>query len=196
AEWHKRFAFPFACLILTAITFITAIQGRHFSTRPRTVMAILFIAMSYYLLLIAGQNLASSGRIPPWLGAWFANIAGALIVIKAFLSNKASFPFLARFTTARHDDPSPDNKQSVSGESNLAASATAAPGSWRLGIFTLISYLLISEVAKYYFIALTALVVTSVIFTLFDLIPAMIRTEASLLYTASYLGYLAPQLAY
>src|SRR5262249_54381222 len=84
AEWHKRFAFPFACLILTAITFITAIQGRHFSTRPRTVMAILFIAMSYYLLLIAGQNLASSGRIPPWLGAWFANIAGALIVIKAF----------------------------------------------------------------------------------------------------------------
>src|SRR5262249_32768745 len=53
-ELHKRFAFPFACLTLTAITFILAIQGRRFSTRPRTVMAILFLAMGFYLLLVLG----------------------------------------------------------------------------------------------------------------------------------------------
>src|SRR5262249_9689651 len=67
AETHKRFAFPFACLTLTAMTFILAIQGRRFTTRPRTVMAILFLAMGFYLLLVLGQNLALSGTVPGWL---------------------------------------------------------------------------------------------------------------------------------
>jgi lipopolysaccharide export system permease protein len=191
AEWHRRFAFPFACLILTAITFVTAIQGRHFSTRARTVIAILFLAMGYYLLLITGQNLAASGRIPPWLGAWFANLLGAALVVRALVSTRKGLPGLSlldRFAGGGAASPATDRP--------TGAAATASRGWFGLDAFNLINLLVVSEIAKFYFISVVSLVVTSIIFTLFDLIPAIIKTGTSLLYAASYLGYLAPQLAY
>jgi lipopolysaccharide export system permease protein len=68
---------------------------------------------------------------------------------------------------------------------------------WRFpGLLSLINYLLVSEVAKYYLLALVALVVTSTTFTLFDLIPALAKSGLSARYAAGYLAYLAPQLAY
>src|SRR5215510_13577617 len=87
-EMHKRFAFPFACLTLTAMTFMLAIQGRRFSTRPRTVIAILFLAMGFYLLLVLGQNLALSGAVPGWLGGWFSNLIYGAFILRSFISNK------------------------------------------------------------------------------------------------------------
>jgi LPS export ABC transporter permease LptG len=195
-ERHRRYAFPFACLILTAIAFVTAIQGRQFSTRPRTVIAILFIAMIYYLALIVGHNLSSSGRLPPWFGSWFANIVGAAITARALITGKAIFPFLAKLSL-----PGPAAKTSSELKSQYRApirngSGIKSLGGWSVGIYNLISFLLVSEVAKYYFIALAALVMTSIIFTLIDLIPSMIRSDTSLFYAGSYLGYLAPQFIY
>lgn len=199
AEWHRRFAFPFACLILTAITFVTAIQGRHFSTRARTVIAILFFAMGYYLLLIVGQNLSASGRLPApvsWMGAWFANILGACVVVRALVSTRKGLPLLSlldRLTSGAPTTAATNDRASGKAATMAAGRLGGRAG---LGAFNLINYLLVSEIAKFYFIAVASLVVTSIIFTLFDLVPAIIRTGTSLFYAASYLGYLAPQLAY
>jgi LPS export ABC transporter permease LptG len=55
---------------------------------------------------------------------------------------------------------------------------------------------LISEIAKYFALAAMALVSTSIIFTLFDLIPAIIKSGTPLPYAVSYLAYLAPQFFY
>jgi LPS export ABC transporter permease LptG len=198
AEKHKRFAFPFACLTLTAMTFILAIQGRRFSTRPRTVIAILFLAMGFYLLLVMGQNLALSGKVPVWLGVWFSNLLFGAFIIKVFISNKPPFAKLLSFL---NPSPSPikPGDDSISGQ---PPGAKNKPGVGRL-IFAhrvrslnLINYLLVSEIIKYFLLAVSSLVLTSTIFTLFDLIPAIVRSGTSLTYAASYLGYLAPQLAY
>src|SRR5215475_6460802 len=91
-EMHKRFAFPFACLTLTAMTFILAIHGRRFSTRPRTVIAILFLAMGFYLLLVLGQNLSVSGAVPIWLGEWFSNLVYGAVILKSLALSKAPWP--------------------------------------------------------------------------------------------------------
>lgn len=195
-EWHRRHSFPFACLILTAIAFVTAIQGRQFSTRPRTVIAILFIAMIYYLALIVGHNLSSSGRLPPWLGAWFANLAGAVITARALMTGKPIFPFLSKLAIAKPNLKSPVVIKTSAQKSGWGMSSVKSLGGWSVGVYNLISFLLVSEVAKFYFIALSALVITSVIFTLIDLIPAMVRSDTSLFYAAAYLGYLAPQFIY
>ena len=88
AERHRRFAFPFACLTLTAMTFILAIQGKRFSTRPRTVIVVLFMAMGFYLLLVMGHNLSVSGTVPVWLGVWFSNIVYGAIILKSLASSR------------------------------------------------------------------------------------------------------------
>lgn len=197
AEMHKRFAFPFACLTLTAMTFILAIQGRRFSTRPRTVIAILFLALGFYLLLVLGQNLALSGVVPVWLGVWFSNFIYGAFVLKSFISNKPPWSGILAFLNS----PLPVGGAGSSGKPySLApqpelASTRSSKGA-RVISLNLINYLLISEIAKYFVLAVSALVVTSTIFTLFDLIPSMIKSGTSLLYAASYLAYLAPQLAY
>ncbi len=198
AERHKRFAFPFACLTLTAMTFILAIQGRRFSTRPRTVIAVLFLAMGFYLLLVAGQNLAVSGKVPVWLGVWFSNILFGSFVVKSFVSNRPPFSRLISFIGSPLFPTVAGSEPAAKGPLGKGDQAAAghAPKAGVARSLNLINYLLISEIVKYFVLGITALVATSTIFTLFDLIPAMIRNGASLPYAASYLAYLVPQLAY
>ncbi len=197
-EWHKRFAFPFACLTLTCVTFIVAMRGRRFSTRPRTVVAILFIAMGFYLVLVSGQNLAQSGKIPVWLGVWLSNMLLGAYIIKSFVTSRQlmSFPL---FPALRGLAPSTgvNNFFRSLGQSDGSAAAGSGPPRFGLiNLVNLINYLIVSEIAKYYLLALSALVMTSIIFTLFDLIPAMARSGSGVGYAAIYLAYLAPQFAY
>lgn len=198
AERHKRFAFPFACLTLTAITFILAIQGKRFSTRPRTVIAILFLAMGFYLSLVVGYNLALSGVTPVWVGVWLSHLLYGSFVVKSFISNKLPFSGLFSFLSS----PSIQNdargnsiiEHRSNGTTQIVTRKILKPGSVRS--LNLINYLLISEIIKYFGLAIASLIATSAIFTLFDLVPAIIKSGTPLSYAASYLGYLSPQLAY
>jgi LPS export ABC transporter permease LptG len=198
-EWHKRLALSLACLTLTSMTFVFALRGKRLTTRPRTVVTILFIAMGFYLVLVAGQNLALSGSLPVWLGVWLSNILLSIYIFKSFISNKQFFPVSALagifpapgYTSQR---PSEVVKKEGLAKAGKAVSQHSVPSSFSL--INLINYLIVSEVTKYYLLTLMALVVTSVVFTLFDLIPAMAKSGTSVGYATSYLLYLAPQLAY
>lgn len=199
-EWHRRLAFPFACLTLTCVTFLVALRGKRFSTRPRTVVAILFVALAYYLILVTGQNAASSGSIPVWLGVWMSNILLGAYIVPAMFSNRRpiSLPFGDQLALAGESIAGFFRRLRTS-RSRITATGDkpAQPAiPLQFSLINLINYLIVSEIAKYYFLALLALVITSITFTLFDLIPAISRSGASAGYAASYLGYLAPQLAY
>jgi LPS export ABC transporter permease LptG len=218
-EWHKRLAFPFACLTLTYITFLVALRGRRFSTRPRTVVAILFVALAYYLVLVAGQNLASAETLPVWLGVWLSNILLVAYILLAslasgrrsrlaqsapvrYLIDRQLRPILARWSRlqqklrpGRLAPPEPADPAGPASPADFAAVPSDARG-LRFSLINLINYLIISEIAKYFLLALLALVITSITFTLFDLIPAISKSDASAGYAVSYLAYLAPQLAY
>ncbi len=199
-EWHKRIAFSFACLTLTCVSFIIALRGKRFSTRPRTVVAILFVAMGFYLLLIAGQNSASSGSIPAWLGVWLSNFLLGLFIVKSFIAGKRyislpSFQEILKFICRPFTQLAEEFRKWANRDSDRVFDPKrSAPYSF--SPVNLINYLIISEIAKYYMLALLSLVVTSVIFTLFDLIPALARSGSRLSYAFVYLAYLAPQLAY
>ncbi len=204
-EWHRRFSFPFACLTLTIISFIVSMRGKKFSTRPRTVVLIMFIAMAFYLVLIAGQNMANAGTVPAWLGVWFSNIALSAYAVKTFVTDKKLFEL-----PSMPDFPAGERMKGVSARvadwPRRMVTAKAAPDqtvpvktqtrSVRFSLVNLINYLIVTEIAKYYLLALFALVITSIIFTMFDLIPALSKSDSTIGYAAGYLGYLSPQLAY
>jgi LPS export ABC transporter permease LptG len=193
-EMHRRFAFPFACLTLTAMTFILAIQGRRFSTRPRTVIAVLFMAMGFYLLLVMGQNLSMSGAAPVWLGVWASNLIYGAFILKSLISGKSPWSWLSFFVNA--SGTAVDTRRSQSPADRRQPSRRKASHGIRVVSLNLINYLLVSEIAKYFGLAVLALVATSLIFTLFDLIPSIIKSGTPLPYAASYLAYLSPQLFY
>jgi LPS export ABC transporter permease LptG len=195
-EWHKRLAFPFACVTLPLIAFVIALRGRRLSTRPRTAVAVIFVAMLFYVILVAGQSLATSGKVPAWLGVWLAHLLYGAFIVQAFLRNK----HLGKAGGTGWLSGSINNLFSslLPGRGAKLNTPLPSPSSWLLSLspMNLINYLLISEIIKYYAIALTALVVTSVAFTLFDLIPSIVKSGTSFGYAMSYFGYLTPQLAY
>jgi LPS export ABC transporter permease LptG len=201
-EWHKRLAFSFASLTLTCMTFIIALRGKRLSTRPRTVIFILFVAMAFYLLLIAGQNLALSGAVPAWLGPWFSTMLIAAYVIKSFITNKRLLSYSAVPAFLSSWSPSSPPLWRIAVGTNMKNNWASMSSARRrlipsgFSILNLINYLIVSEIAKYFLLTLLALVVTSIIFTLFDLIPSMAKSGTSISYATSYLAYLAPQFAY
>ena len=208
-EWHKRLSFPFACLTLTCITFLVALRGRRFSTRPRTVVAILFVSLIFYLLLVAGQNLSVSGRVPPWLGVWFSNLLiggyvlliiftrrdliaqsfGRLadIVLHHFWRQGRLVEFVKLVTSFIH---------SIRPRRARVEPSAVQYRAERFTLINLINYLIVSEILKYFLLAVLALIVTSITFTLFDLIPALSKSSMSNGYALLYLLYLTPQFAY
>src|SRR5215470_103848 len=124
AEMHKRFAFPFACLTLTAMTFVLAIQGRRFSTRPRTVIAVLFMAMGFYLLLVMGVNLSVKGAVPVWLGVWFSNLLYGAVVLKSLASGRPPWPGILsniKSPGATGEGSGPRSARSLASENQPAA---------------------------------------------------------------------------
>src|SRR6266545_1194779 len=182
---------------VTAMTFVLAIQGRRFSTRPRTVIAVLFMAMGFYLLLVMGHNLSVSGAVPVWLGVWFSNLVYGAVVLKSLASSRPPWPgalSLIKSPGATGAGSGPKSARSLA-SGNQPAAPKLAHGV-RVISLNLINYLLISEIVKYFALAASALVVTSIIFTLFDLIPSIVKSGTPLPYAASYLAYLAPQLFY
>lgn len=199
-EWHRRLAFPFACVTLPLVAFVIALRGKRLSTRPRTAVAVIFVALLFYVIMVAGQSVAASGRVPAWLGVWLAHLLyGAFILYSFAHTNRTvlSWPSLFEVFRFRTPDKSVDDTSVSTAPSepqrHVIKSNFILPS---LSPLNLINYLLVSEIVKYYAIAVLALVITSVAFTLFDLIPSMVRNGTSFGYAASYFGYLTPQLAY
>jgi lipopolysaccharide export system permease protein len=71
-EWHKRFAFPLASVVLTLVGFPLAVRS-HRGGRSIALVGSLVILTSYYLLLTTLEGSAMRGRIPVWVAVWSPN---------------------------------------------------------------------------------------------------------------------------
>src|SRR5438094_153171 len=71
-EWHKRFAFPLASLVLVLVGFPLAIRS-HRGGRAIALIGSLTILTSYYLLLTTLEGAALGTRIPAWVAIWTPN---------------------------------------------------------------------------------------------------------------------------
>jgi lipopolysaccharide export system permease protein len=82
-ELHKRLALPFACMIF-------GILGPALSNRMGKIGKLgglslsLGVLISYYLLLIVGESLAKTGRVPAFLGVWAPNVLFGILAVMFF----------------------------------------------------------------------------------------------------------------
>jgi lipopolysaccharide export system permease protein len=72
-EWHKKFALPFACLILSVIGTPLGLRIRNANRGISLALSVVF-AVLYYILLVIGESLAVRGRIDAAPGVWFPNL--------------------------------------------------------------------------------------------------------------------------
>jgi LPS export ABC transporter permease LptF/LPS export ABC transporter permease LptG len=81
-EFHRRLAFPFACLVFALIAVPLGSQPRRGGRAAGTVLSVLVIGL-YYSLSVTGAGLSREGKLSPFLGIWLANLS--LTALAVFL---------------------------------------------------------------------------------------------------------------
>src|SRR5580765_4456963 len=79
-EFHRRLAFPFACLVFALVAVPLGAQPRRGGRAAGTLLSVLLIGL-YYSLSVVGAGLAREGKVSPWTGIWLANMALAVLAI-------------------------------------------------------------------------------------------------------------------
>jgi lipopolysaccharide export LptBFGC system permease protein LptF len=82
-EWHRRFAFPVACIIFAFIGSLIGMESR-WSGRSSSFAVSIAVIIAYYLVLTAGSRLSTAGCLPAWIAAWLPNIAFAVTGVVLF----------------------------------------------------------------------------------------------------------------
>src|SRR5271155_5003527 len=72
-EFNKRFSYPFACLVLMLVGVPLGISSKRGGKSTGFVVTIVLVFI-YYLLSQVGAAFAQSGKLPPFLGVWGANL--------------------------------------------------------------------------------------------------------------------------
>jgi lipopolysaccharide export system permease protein len=97
AEYHRKFAIPFACVVFGLLGLPLGVQpGRAVKSRGFTLsVAVIFV---YYILLSIGQALGEQERIPPALGLWLPNLVLGLVGVLVFRRAGRELPVLPAFS--------------------------------------------------------------------------------------------------
>src|SRR5207253_8141700 len=86
-EIHKKFAFPFACLVFGVVGLPLGITNRRGGKSSGFSLSIAIIVF-YYVLINNGEQLAANGRISPIVGMWTADIL--LLILGIYLLIRAN----------------------------------------------------------------------------------------------------------
>jgi LPS export ABC transporter permease LptG/LPS export ABC transporter permease LptF len=91
--YHRKFALPFACLVLAVIGLALGVQHGRGGKLAAFVpgIAVVFV---YYVIQYLGQQMAKGHVIPPWLAVWAPNIVlgAAGVALLAWRARSADKP--------------------------------------------------------------------------------------------------------
>ncbi len=95
-EFQKKLSLAFSCFFFLLFGAPLGILLRRGGIGTGFIVGLVFFAL-YYVLLVAGQNLADAGKLPPFLGMWLPNILLVLPVIELFSRAFFEKPLIRRW---------------------------------------------------------------------------------------------------
>ncbi len=186
-EFYRRFALAFASLALALLGIALGLRGGRGGKAGGFVLTLMLV-VAYYLLFILGLGLAKQGKIPPFWGAWGANLI--------FLACGAWA--LSRLDRVPHRpiegaDPVAWIRAAIS---RRAAPAAESPGARRVWTPSLLEGYVIREFLGYTSLLLSAFLVLILVFTVFELIGSILQHHIGVGTVVQYLLYFSPQMLY
>ena len=96
-EWHKRFALPFACLVLGFIAAPLSLQTGAAGRLAGVVLGLLLFLL-YYVLFTGAETLAEGGLWPPAAAIWLPNGLFGLLaaVLWVYTAREKPLPVIAQ----------------------------------------------------------------------------------------------------
>jgi LPS export ABC transporter permease LptG/LPS export ABC transporter permease LptF len=199
-ELHKRLALPFSVLGFSLVGLTLGISTKKGGRSSGMVLSFVFVLL-FYTLFTGGIRLASVGKLPPWLGAWGANLTlvglGLVLLATAERSH-----WLAHWISGWQwkDKLVPLGRQlhldaartGIHRLDNVFDSSKSTIARFR---FPKVLDVYISKgFCTYFFWALMVCTALFVILTLFDLLDDIIRNRIPLIHVIGYFVFLTPQI--
>ena len=193
-ELSKRFAYPFACLVLMLVGVPLGISSRRGGKSAGFVLTIALVFI-YYFLSSTGVALARQNKVPVFAGVWAANllfgIAG-LLLVRHLSVNGAGLPFWPDLTGWFKRRRAQSAAQAESRSSASVVRVRRVRSHFPL----LIDRYVIVEFLKIFALVLVTFVMLMLLFTFFELLGDIIRNRSSLIVVGEYLLNLTPSMIY
>jgi LPS export ABC transporter permease LptG/LPS export ABC transporter permease LptF len=195
-ELNKRFALPFACLLLALTGLPLGISSKK-GGKSAALAITVFFAFLYYTVLLGLIGLAKDGRVKPAVAVWTPNVIFAIlaIVLLSRLERPQSGNALgaARAWALRTWQRlqrwiSPDKQEGGWGSALPQARFFLLP--------QIVDTYVLNSFVYYFAVLLGSLVVFIEIFTFFELLGDVFRNGIAIREVLVYLFFLAPKLIY
>ena len=198
-EFHRRFALPTACIVLALVGFPLGLSAKKGGKSAGFVLTIILV-FSYYLISLIGVSFARQGKISPALGVWLANIV--CLVVGIFLlwrSEKRPFEIAALKGSWA------SLKARIQGGTLLVPTAPAENAferaSTRTRVFRLSFPMILDDFVLRDFVmnlslVLMAMLLLSLVFTVFELLGDILRNQVSPWIVGEYLLNVTPYFLY
>jgi LPS export ABC transporter permease LptG/LPS export ABC transporter permease LptF len=198
-ELNVRLALPFSVLIFSLLGIPMGVLSKRGGKSYGFVIS-LVIFIVYYLFFLQGNNFAKSGRLPPYLGPWMANLfflaAGTYLMVRT--DQLSQFP--PRFQRMI-DHLSAIAHSFFEKGASLRQLNGKAPWSWgtqklRLALPLILDRYIIKGVVRYFLLVLMAFISVFIIFTFFELLNDIVENRISYAIVTDYFLYLMPQILF
>src|SRR6266851_1931889 len=198
-EFHRRFALPTACIVLALVGFPLGLSAKKGGKSAGFVLTIILV-FAYYFVSLTGVSLARQGRISAGLGVWLANIVGLVAgVFLLWRSERRPFEIAALKGTWA------SLKGRIHRGTLLIPSASAENAferaSTRTRVFRLSFPMILDDFVLRDFVlnlslVLAAMLMLSLVFTVFELLGDILRNQVSPWIVGEYLLNVTPYFLY
>jgi LPS export ABC transporter permease LptF/LPS export ABC transporter permease LptG len=198
-EFHRRFALPTACIVLALVGFPLGLSAKKGGKSAGFVLTIVLV-FAYYFVSLLGVSLARQGKVPPGVGVWLADVVflgcGAFLLWR---SERRPFEIAVLKGTWA------SLKARVQGGTLLLPTAPSENAferaATRKRVFSasfpmLIDDYLLRDFVLNFAMIVGAMVVLSLIFTVFELLGDVLRNQVSPWIVGEYLLNVTPYFLY
>ena len=198
-EFHRRFALPFACIVMSLVGFPLGLSAKKGGKSAGFVLTIILV-FAYYFVSLLGLSLARQGKVPPAAGVWLADFV--FLALAAFLVWRAEHrPFeiallkggwaslkakIQGGTLLLPDTPS----------ENAFERAVARTRVFNARFPMILDDYVLRDFVINFGMIVGALVVLSLIFTVFELLGDILRNQVSPWIVGEYLLNVTPYFLY
>jgi LPS export ABC transporter permease LptG/LPS export ABC transporter permease LptF len=199
-ELHRRLALPFSMLPFALMGLTLAVSAPKGGRTLGFVLSLVAVIL-FYMLFINGLRLADVGKVPPWLGAWGANLlltlGGFLLLTKVEKSFALSHWISKILWRSKWNALLPSFhlqklRNGITGMQN--GSFSSIGGFARFRFPKILDLYILKNFSVFFFWSLIACGTLFVLFTLFDLLDDIIRNDIPINSIVEYLVFLTPQI--
>ena len=179
---HKRIALGLSPVVFAFFGAVLAMRFRR-GSRGFGALTSLLVMVTYYLLVVAGEQLTRGGTLPPVVGGWLATSLVLIFAVVVLLVNR-TFSFSLR--RARTDTTD------LAARAEVKAEKQTARRRWIVRFPTLLDTSVVRTMALSFLFAFVALVIVFNIFTGFELWRFLVTRGGGVKLLGEYLFFLLP----